>query len=310
MIRYYCQYSYGGFKTFRINGVKHEELTQEVTPDNNYGFPKLADLYFNQGGVKVLYRYLDSNTIDLVIREIPGPGLDTDNRQINCAIQFIGDASDRPILDRLTIKLLNNLSKFELDFADMFDLRGGLHFDGDRLAALVQECQEECEYEGKSVILDISGRDGEVLFFVPSSTLFGVDAKTTEKILAELQLPKDATERARHISQAELNKIQNLIEVKPTDHSNTPSFSSTDDSENSPSDIATLQLELEKARRALSEKDKECKGLRNSAREYSSEAENCRSQFTAFEEKAKIIGIIGGAILGISILVNIIKLLH
>lgn len=31
MIRYYCQYSYGGFKTFRIKGEQHEALTQEVT---------------------------------------------------------------------------------------------------------------------------------------------------------------------------------------------------------------------------------------------------------------------------------------
>ena len=71
MIRYYCQYSYGGFKTFRIKGEQHEALTQEVTAEEKFEFPDLADLYFNHGGAKLLYRYFDDNTIALnVIRTI------------------------------------------------------------------------------------------------------------------------------------------------------------------------------------------------------------------------------------------------
>lgn len=211
MIRFYCQYSYGGFKTFRINGESHEELTQIVTAENNYGFPPLADLYFNQGGAKMLYRYLDSQTLSLVVKEIPGHGLDTDNRPISCAVQFIGDVEDRGVMDRLTIHIANNLEKFEKAFADMFDLRGGLHFEGDQLVDIVKACKPECDYEGDSKLLRVCEQKGKVLLFVPFSDNFGRDDKVTAKNLAELQLPVEAREEDKVIRLSELMKMQYLL---------------------------------------------------------------------------------------------------
>lgn len=221
MIRYYCQYSYGGFKTFRIEGNAHEELTQVVSAENSYGFPPLADRYFNQGGVKLLYRYLDEKTISILIKEIPGHGLDTDNRPINCAIQFIGDIEDREILDRLTISIANNLQKFEKDFADMFDLRGGLHFDGDKLAAIVEQCKAPCNYEGDSKLLRIRGRKGSVLFFVPMSENFGSDVKVTSKVINELQLPEEVREEDRRMTMIELKKNQGFVKPIPKEEKKT-----------------------------------------------------------------------------------------
>lgn len=211
MIRFYCQYSYGGFKTFRINGESHEELTQMVTAENSFGFPPLADLYFNQGGAKILYRFLDGQTLSLVVKEIPGHGLDTDNRPISCAVQFIGDAEDRNVMDRLTIHIANNLEKFEKAFADMFDLRGGLHFEGDQLVDIVRACDPECNYEGDSRLLLIREQKGTVLLFVPFSDNFGRDEKVTAKTLAELQLPDEAREEDKVIRLSELMKMQYLL---------------------------------------------------------------------------------------------------
>ncbi len=211
MIRYYCQYSYGGFKTFRINGESLEELTQVVTAENSFGFPPLADLYFNQGGAKILYRFLDSQTLSLVVKEIPGHGLDTDNRPISCAVQFIGDAEDRGVMDRLTIHIANNLEKFEKAFADMFDLRGGLHFEGDQLVDIVKACEPECDYEGDSKLLRVREQKGTVLLFVPFSDNFGRDEKVTAKTLSELQLPNEAREEDKVIRLSELMKMQYLL---------------------------------------------------------------------------------------------------
>lgn len=211
MIRYYCQYSYGGFKTFRINGESHEQLTQVVTAENNYGFPPLADLYFNQGGTKILYRFLDPQTLSLVVKEIPGHGLDTDNRPISCAVQFIGDAEDRGVMDRLTIHIANNIEKFEKAFADMFDLRGGLHFEGDKLVDIVEECKPDCDYEGDSKLLRVREQSGTVLLFVPFSDNFGRDEKVTTKILSELQLPNEARDANKMIRLTELMKMQYLL---------------------------------------------------------------------------------------------------
>lgn len=303
MIRYYCQYSYGGFKTFRINGEAHEALTQEVKAENTYGFPALADLYFNQGGVKVLYRYLDNQTISLIIREIPGPGLDTDNRQINCAVQFIGDASDRKQLDRLAIKLINNLNKFEADFADMFDMRGGLYFEGDALDAIVKECEGECQYEGESRLLQIQKRKGTILLFVPFSANFGIDPKVTEKILSELRLPMEATDTERLMSLLELKKIQNFIEVKPVEkeiEANIPQ-------EEKGNDYDILKEKYEANKKELEEKKQECSHLREVAVKTTKENESLRAEYDEWKGKSKLILMIGGGILGLSLLTNIIK---
>lgn len=303
MIRYYCQYSYGGFKTFRINGEVHEALTQEVKAENTYGFPKLADLYFNQGGAKVLYRYLDNNTITLIIREIPGPGLDTDNRQINCAVQFIGDASDREQLDRLAIKLINNLNKFEADFADMFDMRGGLYFEGDKLDAIVKACKTNCQYEGESKLLQIQKRQGMILLFVPFSANFGLNSKVTQKILSELQLPVEATEPERLMSLLELKKIQNFIEVKPEEKEIEDEVPQ-DESNN---DYNALVEKYEAKEKELEAKKQECSHLREVAVMATKENESIRAEYDEWKGRTKLFFIIGGGILGLSLLTNIIK---
>lgn len=303
MISFYCQYSYGGFKTFRIKGEAHEALTQEVKAENTYGFPKLADLYFNHGGAKVLYRYLDKNTITLIIREIPGPSLDTDNRQINCAVQFIGDESDREQLDRLAIILLNNLNKFEADFADMFDMRGGLYFEGDKLDAIVNACETPCQYDGESRLLQIQNRQGKILLFVPFSANFGLDNKVTEKILSELQLPIEATEPERLMSLLELKKIQNFIEVKPIE-TDTKADSPQEENNN---DYNALKEKYEAKERELEEKRQECSHLRKVAVNTTKENENLKAEYNDWKGKAKLIFMIGGGILGISLLTNIIK---
>ena len=307
MIRYYCQYSYGGFKTFRIKGEQHEALTQEVTAEQKYEFPDLADLYFNHGGAKLLYRYFDNDTLALIIREIPGPGRDTDNRQINCAIQFIGDASDRAVMDTLCIRIANDISRFESDFADMFDMRGGLFFEGDKLASIVAECQNECSYEGYSKLLQVKGRKGTILLFVPFSDRFGFDEKTTEKVVSELKLSAEATEPNRLMSIRELKKIQNFIEMKPLPiKGEEPSQTGSVATGDTPT-VDELKEMLEEKDKELEQKTEECSRLRATAIESTRNLDNVRAEYEDFRQKGKLLLYIGGGILGLSILSNIIN---
>jgi len=284
MIRYYCQYSYGGFKTFHINGEAHEALTQEVSTENRYDFPPLADLYFNRGGAKILYRYLDKNTLSLIIREIPSQGLDSDNRSICCAIQFIGDASDRKQLDRLTIKLVNTLHRFENNFADMFDMRGGLYFDGDKLDTIVKECEKECQYEGESRLLKIPRMEGTVLLFVPFSTSFGMNQNATVKVLKELRLPAETIESNRVMTMHELEQIQNLIEIKPIEseeEANTPDESSND--------YDNLKDYYEQLKKELEETKQECSRFRKVVAELKKENSLLSIELQEYKERNKTI---------------------
>lgn len=308
MIRYYCQFSYGGFKTFRINGESHEALTQEVTAEQKFDFPDLADLYFNHGGAKVLYRYLDKNTLSLIIREIPGPGQDTDGRNINCAIQFIGSAEDRVVMDRLCIKIVNDVHFFESEFADMFDLRGGLFFEGNRLSDFVLECLKPCSYEGESKLLQITKRGGTILFFIPFSNKFGVDEKTTTKVIEELKLSDEATNPQIMMRISELEKIQNFIVIKQI----TPDkpIIVDESSENNTSGdnftVEGLKLQLEKTKKELEKKSEECSRLRNSAITTSKELEIVKATNEDLRSKGKFLLYLGGGILGFSLLMNLI----
>lgn len=223
MIRYYCQYSYGGFKTYRLKGEAHEELTQVVTTTCDYDFPPLADLYFNQGGAKMLYRFLDENTLALIVKEIPSHGQDTDGRPISCAIQFIGDADDRKQMDRLAINIANDLKKFETFFADLFNLRGGLHFEGDKLDAYVKTFAQPFTVSGASALANISKHNEGVLLYVPFTDNFGKEPNVTAKLLKELQLPANMSPKCV-VHYSELMDIQHHLEIKPKETASSTDF--------------------------------------------------------------------------------------
>ena len=98
MIQIYTQYSYGGFRIYKIDGVAKELLdsAKEVTRNNLLGYPEGAAIFFDRGMTKVAYRYLSgSDKFVLTVKEIPSLDSDSDGRPINCAVQFIGDKSDR-----------------------------------------------------------------------------------------------------------------------------------------------------------------------------------------------------------------------
>lgn len=217
MIKVFCQFSYGGYKIFRINGVPHEELQRRVIPGaGNDSIPEAAARYFNYGGAKIIYRYIDNDTLILSINDIPGPEKDSEGRPVNFAIQFIGDGNDRDVLDSLTIRIANDIEKFSRELVAMFDLWGGLFFNGDKLAAIIKECEIKYDYNGDSQLLRIRERKGAVLLFVPFSDNYGRDEKVTSKLLTELALPNEAREEDRIIRLSDLMKIQFLLKSTMT----------------------------------------------------------------------------------------------
>lgn len=184
MIRYYCQFSYGGFRVFRINGEADEPLTQqEVTKNERRDFPELCEYYFDNGGVKLLYRKVTDGKIALILREIPGPTSDTDGTPIKTAIQFVGDEEDRDMLNNMCLYLIANLNSFEKRFAEMFSLRGGLHFAGNQLVDFFQNCQDFSEL-GKSdkIRQSVANEENEIMLISTFDELREGDSKLFEKM--------------------------------------------------------------------------------------------------------------------------------
>lgn len=218
-MRIFCQYSYNGFATFRINEGKRVKLIKVTPSDSKDGLPTLADLYFNYGGVKLLYRYLNRETLALIICGIPSPEVDTFDRPINCAVQFIGNATERYLLDSLAKRITENLDDFESNFSDMFDLVGGLYFESDKLFSFIYDSKN---YQGKMThpaLSKLENRQGEVLLFVPVSDNFGIDPVSTSKTLKELQLPREAAAADRCIHIKELKPQRNCFNDPQTQRS-------------------------------------------------------------------------------------------
>ena len=190
MIKIYLQYSYGGFKTFFIEGKDNESVNMEVTNDEVHGFPDEAYCYFQYGGAKMVYRYLTNNTLDLVIREIPSIHKDGDGRSIPCAVQFIGDDEDRKTLDYMAIEIANNIEEFHLFFSNLFRVRGGLRIDGGILRSWINKHNVPfiCESPYPQ-ILNIPKIKSDVIFFIPMSQKYGLDEIVTHNVSAELKLP-------------------------------------------------------------------------------------------------------------------------
>lgn len=192
MIKTFCQYSYGGFKTFFIKGVNNEELNyqSEVTLENSHDFPNDAHVFFQFGGSKIVYRRLNNNFITLVVRDIPCNMTDGIGRPISCAIQFIGEQEDRATLDNLTLIISNDIAGFSKFFADLFYVRQGLRIEGNKLREFINKWNIPINYEGRThhILQSIPQLKGNVFLFVPLSPNFGRDSYVTRTVCNELNL--------------------------------------------------------------------------------------------------------------------------
>lgn len=263
MIKVYCQYSYGGFKTFYIEGSENESLEKEVINDTVYDFPEDAYCYFQYGGAKMVYRQLKDGRYDLVVREIPTLYPDGDGRKIPCAVQFIGNAEDKQTLDHLAQDIAQDTLSFENFFAYLFRIRKGLRIDGKKLYEFI----EKHSIEGDNIteipqLQNVSSIKNGVMLFVPLSEKFGVDKFVTENVCNELGLNYKELKHANCvIRNSELIKLQKH-EEEPEDVE-LPTVTPIDNPNEDPTEEVNLlkkQLsDLEKEKKALLEETQQMK---------------------------------------------------
>lgn len=232
MVRIYCQYSYGGFKNFPIEGKKDELLDKEISNNNAYDFPTDANIFFSYGGIKMVYRQLENGEYTLVIKEIPSAHTDSDGRPIICAVQFIGGREDRLTLDNMAISIANDINSFEVFFKDLFFEREGLRLEGDKLRTYINNFNADYVFSGNSKLLNIPKSNARVLLLIALSSNFGPDKVVTEKVLNELNLRQETKMRETVIMtyQLLLNQQKNLVikakeendEITPFDPLNPP----------------------------------------------------------------------------------------
>lgn len=215
MIQVYCQYSFGGYRIYKIDGIAEEPLgmSKEVTIDNSLGYPDGAEIFFDRGGTKVAYRHLGDKLV-LSVKEIPSLDRDSDGRPINCAVQFIGDPDDRCTLDNMSISICNDLKAFEHFFAGLFYIRSGFRIEGDKLSGYISSFERKIQFSGESPLLKIKTKKSEVILFVPLSDSFVNDSFVRTKTMEELQFSAADMKQCLIIPYSELAHIQGLLLMK------------------------------------------------------------------------------------------------
>lgn len=137
-MKYYCLFHNSGFRTYRINGEPSEPLTQMVTAENRYDYPTDGGIYMNMSTSSVIFQYIDQNTLTLVVNDIPSIRKDTGGNPIKCAFQIIADKDEEKDLQKIAYKISSD-SDFNVFYANLFKLRGGLKIEGKELFDYLQE---------------------------------------------------------------------------------------------------------------------------------------------------------------------------
>lgn len=216
MIKIYCYYSHGGYKNFAVEGIENELLDEdkEVTDETPFGFPDDAYPYFQYGRVKMIYKELKGGKLDLVVKEIPTIQTDGSGRAIPCAVQFIGDNSDRKTLDNMAVCIANDLEQFEKIFASLFYVREGLRIKGNDLRNFINDFSTDIHFSGTvpNVLSNVKYKQHGTLLFVPTTEKFLKDQIVTNNICNELNINVNDV-RNNYISENELRKIQKSFTV-------------------------------------------------------------------------------------------------
>lgn len=126
MINLYAQYSFGGYKIFRLT----EGAVEEVTAANRLGIPDSAIILFSRYGIKmVAAKDLAGNYI-LFVNDIPCKEHDDMGRAKTCSMIITATSvSEANMLKRIAVMLAFELDKFEEFFSSLFVIRETLEFD-------------------------------------------------------------------------------------------------------------------------------------------------------------------------------------
>lgn len=126
MLTIYAQYSFGGYKIFRLTN----EGVKEVTSVNRLGITESAIQLFSHYGIKMLNCHDEEDLQIFFVNDIPCKELDDMGRNKTCSFMICGTSlSDAKLLRRLAVMIAFELSGFEIFFSSLFSITDTLNFD-------------------------------------------------------------------------------------------------------------------------------------------------------------------------------------
>lgn len=136
MINMYSQYSFAGYKIFRLSS----ELPQEVTAANRLDLPDSAVKLFSHYGIKLLLSRDKKGYYILFINDIPCRETDDMGRLKTCSLVMVGtNLKDAQVLRRIAVMLMFELDNFEKFFNSLFTIRERLEFDYPKMKEFIDK---------------------------------------------------------------------------------------------------------------------------------------------------------------------------
>lgn len=135
MITVYAQYSFGGYKIFRLA----ENSVEEVTRENMMGLPQSALQLFSHYGIKLLCAADINQNYILFVNDMPCKEKDDMGRSKTCSVLISSrDRADIPAIRRIAFKIASDLDSFETFFSSLFSIKDTLNFDFTGLKAFIE----------------------------------------------------------------------------------------------------------------------------------------------------------------------------
>lgn len=136
MISVYAQYSFGGYKIFKLD----KDSVTEVTGKNRMGIPDTAIKLFSHYGVKQLLAQDLSGSYQLFVNDIPCRERDDIGRAKRCSILMCGTSlTDAKLLRKAAVMILFELNQFENFISSLFEIKDRLQFDYERFENFMNE---------------------------------------------------------------------------------------------------------------------------------------------------------------------------
>lgn len=197
MIRFFCQYNYGGYSIFPLLGHTECRLIAFDATQNNY-IPQEAITLFNRSGIKALYEWIGKKQVLFSYKYIPATEIDSTGRRFECAFQVVGDNDDKSDVDKIVSIILKDASAFERLFPSLFYVKDGLFFKADKFHDFIEQAKELSETLPGGVLDIIKKRspfDG-VIILVPKHAAFLEEKAVRMKVLEENKIPVEAIKHA------------------------------------------------------------------------------------------------------------------
>lgn len=126
MISIYAQYSFGGYKIYRLS----PDVIEEITGNNRLCIPDSGIQLFAHYGIKLMCGNDFEGNYLLFCNDIPCRELDDMGRAKTCSLLLTGSSqSDKRLIRNLAVMIAFELSQFEEFFAQLFSITDVLTFD-------------------------------------------------------------------------------------------------------------------------------------------------------------------------------------